>query len=176
MSLLKITYKGSTVTLPPNIDIADLSMMFNVKPAGMHLKAKIENSWKNIWPDDTGVFDIPNGVSDMLLIASDECDTPSTTTYSVSNLNNIFTAPSTNGFTQTAPLLTFGMSSSLRTNNQMTGRGNGARAVPSFKRASSSVPVPLRKKSKIQESFFKVINISDMSIIKLFRYTMFQLI
>ena len=44
------------------INIADLQCLFSVKRKGLHIKAKKEDTWKNIYPNGTGGFEMPRSV------------------------------------------------------------------------------------------------------------------
>lgn len=165
---INIKYKNNSATLPQaDINITDLAMLFGVKAAGMHLKLRHNNEWKNIWPaGDTGRFDLPTGIDDAILIASDEISsvniTPSSTTNITSNIwgqavrgNNATTSLRNSCFYNMQP-------SSTLTCADSSSSTIGSRAIPSAKRATSSIPAPLKKKTKL-DSCFKTISISDVS-------------
>ena len=44
------------------INIDDLQCLFSVKRKGLHIKAKKEDTWKNIYPNGTGGFEMPRSV------------------------------------------------------------------------------------------------------------------
>ena len=44
------------------INIDDLQCLFSVKRKGLHIKAKKEDIWKNIYPNGTGGFEMPRSV------------------------------------------------------------------------------------------------------------------
>ena len=44
------------------IKIDDLQCLFSVKRKGLHIKAKKEDTWKNIYPNGTGGFEMPRSV------------------------------------------------------------------------------------------------------------------
>ena len=44
------------------INIDDLQCLFSVKRKGLHIKAKKEDTWKNIYPNRTGGFEMPRSV------------------------------------------------------------------------------------------------------------------
>ena len=44
------------------INIDDLQCLFSVKKKGFHIKAKKEDTWKNIYPNGTGGFEMPRSV------------------------------------------------------------------------------------------------------------------
>ena len=44
------------------INIDDLQCLFSVKRKGLHIKAKKEDTWKNIYLNGTGGFEMPRSV------------------------------------------------------------------------------------------------------------------
>ena len=64
-NICELIFKHEKVFLPiSDITVDDLKSMFNIKPDGVHLKAKVnQDEWKNFYPDGTGVFKLPASIN-----------------------------------------------------------------------------------------------------------------
>ena len=63
-NICELIFKSEKVFLPISaIAVDDLKCMFNIKPDGVHLKAKVKEEWKNFYPNDSGFFQIPLSIN-----------------------------------------------------------------------------------------------------------------
>ena len=61
--MCELSYKSEKLLLSTDcINIDDLQCLFSIKREGLHIKAKIEDIWKNIYPNGTGDFEMPRSV------------------------------------------------------------------------------------------------------------------
>ena len=63
-NICELIFKSEKVFLPISaIAVDDLKCMFNIKPDGVHLKAKVKEEWKNFYPNDNGSFQLPLSIN-----------------------------------------------------------------------------------------------------------------
>ena len=63
-NICELIFKSEKVFLPISaIAVDDLKCMFNIKPDGVHLKAKVKEEWKNFYPSDNGFFQFPLSIN-----------------------------------------------------------------------------------------------------------------
>ena len=43
--------------------VDDLKCMFNIKPDEIHLKAKVKEEWKNFYPNEIELFQLPTSIN-----------------------------------------------------------------------------------------------------------------
>ena len=57
-NICELSYKSEKLLLPTDgINIDDLHCLFSIKREGLHIKVKIEDTLKNIYPNRTGDFE-----------------------------------------------------------------------------------------------------------------------
>ena len=62
-NMCELSYKSEKLLLSTDcINIDDLQCLFSIKREGLHIKAKIDDIWKNIYPNGTGDFEMPRSV------------------------------------------------------------------------------------------------------------------
>jgi len=90
MNEILIKFVRKSMMLPKNaLDIKDLTLIFNVKEAGLHLKVNDGVTWINVWPQSNGCISeesLPPHCTEALLIAM-ENDNPTQTSTIVTNSN-----------------------------------------------------------------------------------------
>ena len=61
--MCELSYKSEKLLLSTDcINIDDLQCLFSIKREELHIKAKIEDIWKNIYPNGTDDFEMPRSV------------------------------------------------------------------------------------------------------------------
>ena len=69
-NIRELSYKSEKLLLPTDcINIDDLHCLFSIKREGLHIKAKIEDTWKNIYPNGTGDFEMPRSVKHAYVVS-----------------------------------------------------------------------------------------------------------
>ena len=63
-NICELIFKIEKVFLPISaIAVDDLTCMFNIKPDGIHLKAKVKEEWKKFYPNENGFFQLPLSIN-----------------------------------------------------------------------------------------------------------------
>ena len=146
---ITIKFQTKAMRLPKNaVEVQDLTLIFNVRIEGMHLKVNhVEQGWLNIWPQN-GLFPEHElqDCDEALLIASEKVIPNNTTTvYSSTITDSSITSCTTSTFAGR--------------------RGNGARPVPTFnnKRKFKDFSIPPKKSGLAKvKNFMKNITISHI--------------
>ena len=69
--MVRVTYESRSVHFPSGdeISVGEFINFFGVERGGMHLKARRGNAFQNIWPDQNGMFRVPQDLDTAILIA-----------------------------------------------------------------------------------------------------------
>ena len=63
-NMCELSYKSEKLLLTTDcINIDHLQCLFSIKREGLHIKVKIEDIWKNIYPNATSNFEMPRSVN-----------------------------------------------------------------------------------------------------------------
>ena len=69
-NICELIFKSEKVFLPISvIAVYDLKCMFNIKPDGIHLKAKVKEEWKHFYPNDNGFFQLPLSINGAYVVS-----------------------------------------------------------------------------------------------------------
>jgi len=155
MNEILIKFVRKSMMLPKNaLDIKDLTLIFNVKEAGLHLKVNDGVTWINVWRQSNGCISeesLPPHCTEALLIAM-ENDNPTQTSTIVTNSNNFDSTITTT-------------SNSYYYGRRGNSANNGPRALQNtYKRkfeVSKSTPIPLRKRSSL--NYMKNITVTHIT-------------